>query len=344
MFLRVAAIALLFLHSSEAHKKKDDVVVVQPPPAKCPQCAAADTIICGKDGGCKCGIFFGDPNYLTPETSFGLEDCDPAACCESTPEQCCQDSTSGFYSCAASLCVCGGGHDDYSDHSDEHGGNPFCNTPVTCCPSFIRDSGRKLKEKSDLTFAGNEDEYQEFVDACGEHDYEVSLYVGDTHFSGIAVPASNDISAACPSFVAAHVVFDEDEPATKELLGWYNKAEGMAHFPKESAPIGTFKAKDIARAFETAEPSGTGSYELLTNNCANFLINMANVLSVKVDSTITAYVTRRLLEDSGNALVDKIKESAYFLSYSDGRHLRGDIHDKELVQLVVDARATDIAA
>ena len=203
---------------------------------------------------------------------------------------------------------------------------------------------RKLTEQSHFSFAGNEDEYKEFVDACGEHDYKVSLYVGDTHFSGIAVPASDDIDAGCPSFVVAHVDFDEDGPATKELYGWHDKAEGMTHFPKESAPIGTFKAKDIARAFETAEPSGAGAYELLTNNCANFLINMANLLGVKIDSTITTYVTRRLLEDSGSALVDQIKESAFFLSHFEGRHLRGDIHDEELVQLVVDARATDIVA
>ena len=204
---------------------------------------------------------------------------------------------------------------------------------------------RDLKQVSNLFFDGTEQEYKQLVDSCGDHDYDVSLYVSDTHFFGMATRETKVVDNICPSLIVTHVDFDEDGPATKELLGWFDKTEGMIHFPKKSAAIGTFKVKELTSAFESAKPSGVGKYDYISNNCADFMINMANELGVKIDSTITGYITRNLLEDSGSALIEQIKESASFLSFFEGRRLRAgmpDLRDDRVLELVVEGRASDI--
>merc|ERR1712008_220084 len=67
--------------------------------------------------------------------------------------------------------------------------------------------------------------------------------------------------------------------------------EGGAHH------LGVFSLKELASAFDEADVTG-GVYDVVTNNCASFLINMAGKLGIDPsDSEIASFVARNLARD-----------------------------------------------
>ena len=103
-------------------------------------------------------------------------------------------------------------------------------------------------------------------------------------------------------------------------------------------PIGTFKLSDLLRAHESVDPGQSG-YEVVTNNCANYMVALASALGVKITLPMTAFVTHRLLEQSGHLLVERIRNSAnYFLLFPKDRNLRGEASDpseEQVIELLV---------
>jgi hypothetical protein len=111
--------------------------------------------------------------------------------------------------------------------------------------------------------------------------------------------------------------------------------------------VGTFQVADLASAFDKVEPGGSnngGAYDIVTNNCATYLVNLASELGVKVDNRITSFVARRLLENSGSEFVKSVRASVNYLILFQGRNLRSAeaATDEDIVELVVNAGASKL--
>jgi hypothetical protein len=229
----------------------------------------------------------------------------------------------------------------------------------------VHDSGSFLKSPSRLFTDGylenrrlltsgyslrrEDDGYANLLGGCAAFEYDAAIYVDqDTHLYAVGFPNEGATAAGCP-VVATHsiVPLHNSATATKELLIWHDIEQGRNMFDKDGFVfVGTFKLADMARAFEMAEPGGSGSvaYDVVTNNCAVYLVNLASELGVKVDTRITAFVARRLLENSGSQFVESVRSSANYLSLFKGRNLRSAeaATDADVVELMVNAGASKL--
>jgi hypothetical protein len=202
--------------------------------------------------------------------------------------------------------------------------------------------GRRLSGLADEVFElqDGEQEYDtERMQACADYDYEGHLHVGDAHFFVVAVPGAVAKNAGCPA-MAAHAVYEsEDRVPIKQGLIWNDPEECQSHF-EESLYIGTWRLETLLEAAEQAEHTRPGSYNIITNNCANFLLDIMRKLEVKINAKMTSYVTRRLLQNS--PVVKGIREA--YKEVFGSRNLRGegdDMSDEDLIQLVVETRANE---
>ena len=228
--------------------------------------------------------------------------------------------------------------------------------------------------------------YQEFLHKCGDREYTGSLYV-DTHLYAVASPLEQAEAEGCP-FLVAHSVFGKEEEncgggggdgdgdgsdssrnetpvARKELLVWSDKLAGESLFDSEGMlPFGTFKASTLADAYERAEaasrgPGGgaNGVYDVIANNCGDFVIHLASILGLQIDASVTSFVARRLVVESGKALVDRIRNSMHYKSlFSSGdcgkparqRHLVGSTtgtgEQQRIVETLVQSKASELYA
>lgn len=209
-------------------------------------------------------------------------------------------------------------------------------------PCFRR---RHLAASSVTRFNGssssNEPEVQSHLEKCGEHEYEVALFV-DGHLHAVATPMESAAAAGCP-MMSAHALFDVEQnlPGRKELMIWNSLEEGQDIF-QGSYPLGNFKLAQLKEAFDVAEPNAAGyeMYDVVTNNCGSFMISLANALDVKVDSAVTSFVVTSLLKESGKDFFDNVRSSANFFSLFDNRHLRAEsVSDEQLAQLLVENTA-----
>jgi hypothetical protein len=199
------------------------------------------------------------------------------------------------------------------------------------------------------SFHPGDEVYQTYLKNCGDFEYPLFLHVDkNSHLLVYGVPPDQAVAAGCP-FGAAHSVFitRQGKPvAEKEILMWSNVEAGLSMFKEEveSLPIGTFKLADLARAYEdTPDGDMDGVYDIVKNNCATFMVKMASTMGVKIDARITSFVARRLLEESGKQLADKIRNSMHYLSFLGGRrNLRSPVleaaskpSDRELIEVLV---------
>ena len=106
----------------------------------------------------------------------------------------------------------------------------------------------------------------------------------------------------------------------------------------------------MAVAYEKTEPTGSSThsaYDVITNNCASFLINMAVEMNVKIDSNVVSFAVRRLIQQSGKDLASRIRGSINYLSLigqGGGRNLKGvsALSDEGLVRLLVKKTAAGL--
>jgi len=166
------------------------------------------------------------------------------------------------------------------------------------------------------------------LDECGQVEYDVSLYV-DNHMYVVATPRD----AKCP-VLASHAVFG-DESTSKQMLVW-NTKEQVAVFDT-ALPVGTYALNDYVGAYKTANP-GNGVYEIVENNCGDFVANMGVALGVKPTEEMSTYIVDNLIGNSRNNFVSSIRESGNYNNI-DGRKLRETkLSDKEVVQALVQSR------
>ena len=199
------------------------------------------------------------------------------------------------------------------------------------------------------------DEYQYYVDTCGDFEYDVSIVV-DTHFFGVAVPLENAVASGCPRLVT-HAVFDDSSSVAfgdnykKQVSICTNVKEFTSLFSGEdSLPVGTFKLSELVRAHENVDPNldaeRRAAYDIVSNNCAEYMIALASELNIKVDNRIISFVAARLLKHASRDFFKQIRTSLH-LSGVDRRNLLrsesiGSIADKELIDMVVRKRVSEL--
>ena len=163
----------------------------------------------------------------------------------------------------------------------------------------------------------------------------------------IAAPKEDAAAAGCP-FVASHAEFQNDTVEKKvNVFKGQDKMHFSDHLDEgDYLPIGTFKLSKLAQAFEQSDTSKSGSavYDVITNNCSKFMMNLARQLGVEVDGKITSFVARRLIAESGQTLADQIRSSANFVSqFFGGRNLRaGADNDADLIKSLVESVAAKL--
>jgi hypothetical protein len=191
-----------------------------------------------------------------------------------------------------------------------------------------------------------DDDYDSYLSDCGPFEYNVALYVDEsTHLYAVAFPKEDAAAAGCPLFATHSIVQLHGAPATKELLVWDDVEQGRNMFDNDGLiSVGAIKLADMARAFEKVELGSKGGYDIVTNNCATYLVNLASELGVKVDTRITGFVARRLLENSGSEFVNSVRASVNYWTLFQGRNLRSAeaATDEEIVELVVNAGASKL--
>ena len=195
------------------------------------------------------------------------------------------------------------------------------------------------------SFRGDEPEFRAHVDTCGAYDYDSFLFV-DTHLYAVAAPKEKATAAGCP-FVVVHAILEDHNGAAarKELMVWEDREEGQALFPEDdSILMGTYQFSDLIRAYDETDPSVDGAYyDIVSNNCGNFMVNLGSKLDVKINAGLTTEVARRLLKQSGKAFVEKIRSNVNYYSLFQGRHLRSDqATDEEVMELLVEAHASKL--
>ena len=215
----------------------------------------------------------------------------------------------------------------------------LCTNGEICCTQ-----DRRQLKGSDTFFNGDEPEYQAHIEKCGEFDYDALLFVDD-HLHGVISPKEEAVEAGCP-FLVVHSRFEGPShgPARKEILFFEDKESGETLFAngglsQGSVQMGTFTLEQLARAYDEVDASEDESYDIVKNNCGNFMVNLASKLDIKVNAEVTSFVARRLLQESGKQFVESIRNNVNlsFLFQGD-RRLRGDIAtDEELVEALVDS-------
>jgi hypothetical protein len=222
-------------------------------------------------------------------------------------------------------------------------------TSQACSASRRTRSRRQLlKDDSSSSFLlekGSAD-YHRYADLCGSFEYDVFLFVDD-HFYAVAHPKEEAASVGCPA-VVTHATFQHgSEHYKKEIMAWKTKEEADSVFPEDqSLFIGTFKVSDVVRAHEGVDPVPK-AYDVLTNNCADFILSLASSLNVKIDAKITTYVTRRLVAEAGKSVADKIRKSANFFNLFPSRNLRttsdyAAAEDEQVIKAAVAMRAAGL--
>ena len=185
----------------------------------------------------------------------------------------------------------------------------------------------------------SDESYRDYLEKCGHWDYEAAIYV-DGHLYAVASPGEDARAVGCP-LMAAHALFREhDTPAAKQLLIYPNDDSIFA----ETLSMGTFKLSKLLGAYQETDPDTASGYDVLTNNCGNFVVGLASHLGLEIDARVKSFVVRRLLEESGSKLANKIR-SHLDLSFFYGRRLLSESRttdDESLVELLVEMTASAV--
>ena len=230
----------------------------------------------------------------------------------------------------------------------DDGAPPRCDF-VECCDRRRRRRRRDLSivGQASMVLDGNDFHHDEesyyrdyLLERCGSFGYEASVYV-DGHLYAVAVPGEEALAAACP-LIAAHALFRErDTPATKQLLIWDDYPNYNDSVVSGALSLGTSKLSELLGAYTETDPDTARGYDVLSNNCGNFVVDLASHLGLEIDARVKSFVVRRLIEESGTKLAHKIRSHLDFSFF--GRRLRSESRtddDETLVELLVEKTAS----
>lgn len=114
--------------------------------------------------------------------------------------------------------------------------------------------------------------------------------------------------------MVTHVAYDkrDDQLPVKELIFWETKEDGEATFDQgdlreKSYPVGTYPLSEIINAYEDADPTALGTYNVVKNNCGAYMVELAQNLGAKINEDVTSFVAHRLTQDSPDTFVHAVR-------------------------------------
>lgn len=128
---------------------------------------------------------------------------------------------------------------------------------------------------------------------CWHEDYNLSLIVNG-HLFLAAIPANEQSS--CPPLLA-DARFMNDAGGFEPHMALSELSDDMVGPILDSAyPLGAFPLEELLLAFDTAVVSADTSYDIMSNNCATFVLSVLSQLQLEVDQVIITYTVDKLLE------------------------------------------------
>lgn len=169
---------------------------------------------------------------------------------------------------------------------------------------------------------------------CMADQYDMFLVMKGAHMTGLATPV--DMESPCPR-VVFHSNVEIEGGMTKSIMTI--EQEGVSAIGEdEKLHLGVESLSSIVSAFENADVSkGEKAYDAVTNNCVVLLRNMADPLNIPVDKRMIGFVSKRLLAEPADHMIDLMKQSPALSAVvgNGGRFLKG-VGAEEIVAKVIE--------
>jgi hypothetical protein len=168
---------------------------------------------------------------------------------------------------------------------------------------------------------------------CGDFDYDLSLHI-DAHLVLIAEPEEEAVAAGCGA-LAFHAIPSGNLGNVKEVFMLDVAAE--AKITAEGIiKVHTHEFNLIAQAYDEADANAVGmnTYDIVDNNCGEFVKNFASILGLHSTPEDTKFIARRLLEHFEPEHVAKIRNHSN-LGQDE------DVFDMELVERLVETHTSE---
>ena len=216
-------------------------------------------------------------------------------------------------------------HCEYDDSDDE----ARCSNTIRyrCCEqnrrleAIIVDDAKELlnilidddgEEKVNMVL--NDVDWAKYNEQCSTFDYDVYVHV-NSHIAAVAMPNLKAEEAGCPPLaIHAHPDPNSTTMAMKKevvALPWYSGTQTTRQFLDENAfsiAIGV-PFVEIAAAFDNVIL--TPQFDLLSNNCGDFMKSFCSNLGVKLTPEFTSYVAKALMVHMGENLLSKMHANGY---------------------------------
>ena len=194
---------------------------------------------------------------------------------------------------------------------------------------FIQ-SGRFLGESSVL----DEESWKNYINKCGDFDFNVELHV-DSHLFILVTPNQEGLEAGCTN-LAFHALPDADyEGLMEKHVMPYDqwKESETIHLAAQK------KFSDIAMAYDQADVNadGMGAYDMVLNNCGDFVKNFGANMDIKLTPEMTMSIAKKIL--GNEKTMEKVNENEHkdVLVHGDE-----DVKDEELMYRLVEMRTKDL--
>lgn len=141
-----------------------------------------------------------------------------------------------------------------------------------------------------LEKALSHEEVNELFENCGSADYETFGYVENnaTHFDIVARPVNPN------EYCKDAIVFD-DYGSGERMIMKADDTDFGAVWEESAFDFGSFPLHGILNAADAAGVVHEGEYDLLTNNCASFVINVMGRLGIPATHDFKKYAVQAML-------------------------------------------------
>ena len=120
-----------------------------------------------------------------------------------------------------------------------------------------------------------------------------------------------------------------------------NGIDGLDEEVWSTHELGTYTFDVISQAYDATSISDE-EYDVVLNNCGDFIIEFASKLGLTTTSEMSWWTAEQLLKHSNGELSDYIRSSPNIESSISGLHLTDEMSDIEIVYHVIDRKARAI--
>lgn len=151
----------------------------------------------------------------------------------------------------------------------------------------------------------DQEAFATILDECWFEEYELTMLVETEkiHLDLIAVPADTN-KEGCKDALT----FDDFGVGIK-LASFADDLDLADDWQSDSLPLGVFSLGDISDATDDADLLDPDEYDVVTNNCATFVLDIMWDLQIPVTKEIKRYVVKNLASNS--KFVDEVRKNPH---------------------------------